>query len=151
MKKIGILLFVILITLTGCKTKEIEINGALPEIMEKLYNGISKEEMPMAIENIELNEENIENYIGTKDIEYESAIASESMVGSIAHSIVLIRAKENSNYEEIAKKIKENANPRKWICVEAENVIVKNKGNLIVLIMTNDLANKIEENFNNLK
>ncbi len=150
MKKIGALVLLVLVLLTGCKKEVKNIEGTLPEIMEKLYAGIPEEQMPMYVENVELTNETIENYVGTKDFEFESAIASESMIGSAAHSIVLIRAKENANYEEIVSKIKENANPRKWICVEAENVIVKNKGNLIILIMTNDLANKIDENFNNL-
>ena len=51
-------------------------------------------------------------------------------------------------------KIKENVNPRKWICVgvEKEDVIVKNKGNLIILIMVKDetTRNKIEQGFDKL-
>lgn len=151
MKKIIVILMTLSCLLTGCAKEQKNIEGTLPEIMEKLYTNISEEEMPMFTENIEITKETIENFVGTNDFEFESALASESMVGSTAHSIVLIRVKENENYEEIVNKIKEKANPRKWICVEAENVIVKNKGNLIILIMTNDLAPKIEENFNNLE
>jgi len=150
MKKLIAVFLVLSLFLTGCE-KEKNIEGTLPEIMEKLYANISEEELPMFTENQEITKDTIENFIGTKEIEFESAIASESMVGSVAHSIVLLRVKENQNYEDIVSKIKESANPRKWICVEAENVIVKNKGNLIVLIMTNELASKIEENFNNLE
>ena len=40
---------------------------------------------------------------------------------------------------------------KKWICVEAENTYVLSKGDLVVLIMSNDLAPKIKENFENLK
>ena len=38
---------------------------------------------------------------------------------------------------QVKTKIKETINPRKWICVgvEEEDVIVKNKGDLIILIM----------------
>ena len=38
-------------------------------------------------------------------------------MGSIAHSVVLLRAKPNSDIESIKTKIKESINPRKWICV----------------------------------
>ena len=48
------------------------------------------------------------------------------------------------------KEIKEKANPRKWICVEAENTYVVSKGDLVVLIMSNELAPKIKENFEKL-
>ena len=72
------------------------------------------------------------------------------MVGSIAHSIVLVRAKDGQDIEALKKTIEENINPNKWICVTAENVVVKNKGNLILVIMANELAPKIEENFDKL-
>ena len=46
-------------------------------------------------------------------------------------------------------------NPRKWICVgvEKEDLVVENKGNLIILIMVEDEAtrNKLKESFNKLK
>ena len=60
---------------------------------------------------------------------------------------------------EAAKKaIKDNVNPRKWICVEASNVIVKSKGDLVILIMADTemtsaeeaIAPKLEANFDNL-
>ena len=43
------------------------------------------------------------------------------------------------------------ADPRKWICVEAEKLYVLNKGDLVVLIMSNELADTIKTNFENLK
>lgn len=136
--------------LTGCTTKEQNIEGSLEDIMTKLYEGINEDELPMALTNFEITNENVENYLGTSDIEFESALASESMVGSIAHSIILIRTKDGQDIEALKKKIEENINPSKWICVTAENVVVKNKGNLILVIMTNELAPKIEENFDKL-
>ena len=41
--------------------------------------------------------------------------------------------------------------PRKWVCVEAEHTYVLSKGDLVVLIMSNEHADKIKENFENLK
>jgi hypothetical protein len=108
--------------------------------MEKVYKNLPEDHTPMGLDNIELNDENIEGYIGTKDIEYKEAIARESMVGSIAHSTVLIRVKEDADIESIKNKIKENVNPRKWVCVgvEKEDVIIKNKGDLIIVIIIED-------------
>lgn len=157
MKKLKKLLLLLLVcttitTLTGCAEKNVE--GTLEEIITKVYADIPEDERPMMLTNMEVNEENIEGFLGTSDIEYESALASESAVGSIAHSVVLVRTKDNADIESIKTKIKENVDPRKWICVgvEEEDVIVKNKGNLIVLIMVEDetTRTKLEEAFDNL-
>lgn len=134
--------------LTGCGEKNIDLS--LTEVMEKLYEGIDEEEMPMMVENIELNDENFKYYAFT-DVEYKEAIASESMTGSTPHSVVLIRLENTDKKEEVIEDIKNNADPRKWICVEAENTYVLSKGDLIVLIMSNELAPKIKENFEKLK
>ncbi len=150
-KKFGLGLLIIgVLFLTGCSAKEENIEGSLEEIMDKLYEGISEDELPMGLSNVEITSENVEGYLGTSDIEFESALASESMVGSIAHSIILVRAKENQDIEALKKQIEDSINPNKWVCVTAENVVVKNKGDLILVIMTNELAPKIEENFDKL-
>lgn len=139
-KKISIVIFAIssLFILSACGTKNVE--GTLEELMTKVYADIKDEDKPMMLTNIEVTEENIEYYLGTSDIEYESALASESGVGSIAHSVVLVRTKDNADIESIKTKIKENINPRKWICVgvEEKDVIVESKGNLIILILVED-------------
>lgn len=145
----------ICLTLVGCGKKEekatdTNIEGTLPEIMEKLYAGISEEELPMMTENVELNSENFQ-YYAFADIKYKEAIASESMTGSTPHSVVLIRLENKNDAASAVEEIKKNADPRKWICVEAENTFVLSKGDLVVLIMSNELAPKIQENFENLK
>ena len=76
------------------------------------------------------------------------------MMSSIAYSVVLVRMKDGADIEAAKTKIKEKIDPRKWFCVEVpeEDIIVKNKGNLIILIMVEDenTRNKIEEGFDNL-
>lgn len=164
MKKLAYALVVALVLVTGCgkeepktdnnKENNIVFNGNLEDYATKLYEGVAEENLPMMLGNLELTEEDIEYYIGTKDIKWEKAIASESMVGAVPHSVVIIRMSEDAtekDYEDAISKIETNANPRKWICVEAENVYVERNGNLIALIMTNDLADTIKTNFKNLK
>jgi len=140
-------MFAFCFVLTGCGEKNIE--GTLPDIMTKLYEGISDEEKPMMLENIELNNENFA-YYAFADVKYKEAIASESMTGATPHSVVLIRLENAKDSEQVVKDIKEKADPRKWICVEAENTYVVSKGDLVVLIMSNELAPKIKENFEKL-
>ena len=151
-KKLLILITSIVLILTGCGVKHVD--GELEDIMDRLYNGISEEELPMMLQNTELTEENIENYIGTKDIKWSEAIVSESMVGSIAHSVVLIRMNEDASekdIEEAKEIIKVNANPNKWICVTAEKVEVISNGDLILLVMSDEeKVTTISENFSKI-
>lgn len=148
-----IILLVVAVLVTGCGNKNIE--GSLEDIMAKVYADIPEDERPMMLTNTEVNEENIEYFLGTKDIEYEEALASESGVGSIAHSVVLVRTKKGANVEAIEEKIEKSVNPRKWICVgvEKDDVIVESEGNLIILIMVQDekTREKLEDSFDNLK
>lgn len=152
MKKILLIILAVttMFLITGCGTKNIE--GNLEDIMAKVYQDLPENERPMMLTNIEVTDENVEYYLGTSDIEFEEALASESAVGSIAHSVVLVRVKDNADIEGTMKKIKDNVNPRKWICVgvEDDEVIIKNKGNLIILIMTQNNSDILEKGFDNL-
>ena len=146
---------VVCFLLVGCgestkKEEQKNIEGDLKDIMEKLYEGIPADQTPMMVESQELNSENFK-YFAFTDAKYKHAVARESMTGSTPHSVVLIRLENAEDAESTVKEIEQNADPRKWICVEAENTYVLSKGDLVVLIMSNELAPKIKENFENLK
>jgi len=155
MKKIFNILLVfvavfLVINLTGCGSEK-NVEGSLEEIMDKVYASVPEDQRPMMLTNIEITDENVEMYLGTSDIDFKEALASESATGSIAHSVVLIRVNDDADVEAIKEKIEDNVDPRKWICVEAEEVEVESKGNLIILIMSSkDTAEKIESEFKNL-
>lgn len=171
MKKIKNLLLLLLVcftlgTLTGCGEKNVE--GNLTDIMEKVYEkmyaDVKEEDRPMLMTKNALNpfegatEEDIkysvEYAIGTSEIDYKEVVYSEPPMSSIAYSVALVRMKDGADIEAAKKAIKENVNPRKWMCVEVapEDVIVKSKGDLIILIMVENetLREKIEEGFDNL-
>lgn len=147
-----IMIFSVILLFTGCGNKNVE--GTLDELMDKVYKDIPESSRPMYLENTKVDSENIEYYLGTSDIEYEEALASESGIGSIAYSVVLLRVKDGADVEKVKESIKENVDPRKWICVgvEDEDVIVKNKGDLVILIMVEDedMRSKLEKGFDNL-
>ena len=127
-----------------------EITGTLEELMGKIYKD-TKLEFPET--NItEVTSENVEYFLGTSDVKYEQAIASEPVMSSQAHSVVLLRVPEGSHIEDIKTKIKDNVDGRKWICVgvEEENIIVDHIGNLVILIMDEN-SKVIQESFLNLK
>ena len=152
-------LFSVTLLFAGCGgaeetggTKNIE--GKLEDLMAKVYKDLPEDHTPMYLENHVVNEENIEYYLGTKDIEYKEALASESGVGSTAHSVVLVRVKENADIEKTKEAIRQNIDPRKWICVgvEIEDVIIKNRGDLIIVIIEEDEESRkiLDKGFDNL-
>lgn len=139
-----------LVLLTGCNGKQKNLTGTLDEIMKGVYAGLGEDDMP-AVGNVELTKENIEFYVGTSDLDFKEALASDALIMAIPHSVVLVRLNDGADVEKAKQKIKESADPRKWICVEAEKTIVENRGNVIILIMTtSDLADKLQENFQNI-
>lgn len=161
MKKLNKILILLLLvatfTLTGCSSN---VEGNLSDIMDKIYADIKEEDRPM-LETVNILEQETENLddliiytIGTKDIEYKEIYESRPMMGSIAYSVVLVRMEEGADVEAAKTAIKENVDPRKWFCVwvEPEDVIIKSKGDLIILIMVENetLRTQIEAGFDNL-
>ena len=151
MKKIitlTLLVITSLVILSGCQ-KEENIELSMNEVVDKLYVGL-EDNMP-TVGSTEITKDNMKSYIGIDNLDIKEGVASEALIGSIAHSVVVLRVNDKVDVEEAKNDIKENANPRKWVCVEAEKVIVKSKGDVIILIMSNnELAPKIESNFDNL-
>lgn len=156
MKKIGYGLLLLLLSLVlcfaGCQKQSENISGSLSDIMKEVYKNIPEDELPELI-NEKVNKDNQEYYLGSSDITYKEALASEPLMSSVAHSVVLVRANSVKDVENIKKEIKEKIDPRKWICVgvDEKNVFVESKGDLVILIMDNKYAATIRDNFLNLK
>ena len=139
------------------KVTEANVEGTLEELMAKLYAGIPAENLPM-LGQMPVDSESVEYYLGTSEVSFKEALVSEPMIGSIPHSVVLVRLNDAKDADAAVAKIKASANPRKWICVQASNVVVESKGDLVVLIMSDaegvpteqHLAPVLEANFNNL-
>lgn len=126
--------------------------NSLEGIMKSIYEGVELETPATAITTI--TADNVEYYLGLKTIDgIEEAIASEPMMSSSAHSVCLVRVKDGTDVTKMMNDIKENVNPQKWICVgvDPENVMVTNKGNLILLVMDNTNPQGIIDSFNALE
>ncbi|QSX04775.1 hypothetical protein JYG23_08645 [Sedimentibacter sp. zth1] len=125
-------------------------NDSLEDIMSAVYSGV-KSDLPM-VANTPVTDENVKYFLGIESLNGAEALASEAMIGSIPHSVVLLRAPEGSDIEALKKEIKEKVDPRKWICVgvERDEVIVDNIDNVVIMIIQNRIANEIHESFLNL-
>ena len=152
MKKIFSIFLVfsaLLVVLTGCGKKE-TLDMSLEDILTKVYEGFGEDELP-SLNNTQITKDNMAYYLGVDTIDFKEAIASEPLISSIAHSVVVLRVADGVDIEQAKQEIKDNVNPRKWVCVEAEKVIVDSNDDVIILIMaSNDTADKILNNFKNL-
>lgn len=157
-KALGILLAaVMLLALAACGAKApAEAPAAekpgdtmeLSEIFETILADVT--DLP-AVMDIEINDENFESFLFIPKVEGAKALASEGMISAIAHSAVLLRVPDGTDVDALVTEIEENANPRKWICVEAEKTIVSAHGNTILLVMSfTDTADAIAANFDAL-
>ena len=153
MKKILSALLVVgaLLMFTGCSNSKTQNLTLTPtEIVAKMYEGFGEEELPMLGEK-ELIAEELEYNLGLTELDFVEGTVSEPMMGSIAHSVVVVRVKDGVDVAKTVEDIKAKVNPRKWICVEAETVLVESKGDIIVLVMSNnDTATRMMENFKKL-
>jgi hypothetical protein len=173
MKKLSLLLLtlILVISFTACQSKEADKNppdtkpienknleGDLQSILDKIYETADvddsfKDYIETGLQTTEITAENADYYLGKEKIEFESAIASEPIMSSSAYSLCLVRVKEGADIEKIKADIKENADPRKWICVgvDPNNVIVDNVGDVVVLIMSDDVGSALHDAFLQLK
>lgn len=120
------------------------------EIVQKMYEGFGEDELPM-LGDRELVAEELEYNLGLTELNFKEGVVNEPMMGSIAHSVVVVRVNEGVDVEATVADIKAKVNPRKWVCVEAETVLVESKGDIIVLVMSNnDTATRMMDNFKKL-
>ena len=63
------------------------------------------------------------------------AAVFEPMIGSIAFSMVAVQVAEGADAEAVAEAMKTGIDTRKWICVEANDLMVATSGDVALLIM----------------
>lgn len=146
MKKILILLL-LLSLLTGCRRNS-TTSAPLPsdnsllgqmsltEIMDAIY---AKDPVDLSLGNISVDLQDayaVESYLGLSSAAgIQEALASESMFGAQAYSLVLCRVSNGTDAKQVAEAMAEGIDQRKWVCVTADDMKVSVSGNVIMLIM----------------
>jgi len=119
---------------SGSSSKNVE--GTLSDIMKEIYSN-SGVESPLVMD-FPVDDSNKASMLGSNDVKFTEALASEAAIMTIPHSMVLLRVEKSADIEGIKKLIRDNVDPRKWICVgvDPENVIVDSIGDLVFLVMS---------------
>ena len=59
----------------------------------------------------------------------------EPMMGSQAFSLVMVRTAEGADPKAVAQEMKDNIDPRKWICVGADEIMAAGYSDTVLFIM----------------
>lgn len=115
------------------------------DTLQKLVAGAADDIM---CDNIILPAEQYPYYLFIDYIEGSIAASASAMIGSIAHSVVLLKLPEGADVAAVAADIEANMDPRKWICVEAEATMVKTSGQYVLMVMSSQATvDAISANF----
>lgn len=71
----------------------------------------------------------------------------EPMMGSQAFSLVLVRVADAADAESVAREMKANIDPRKWICVQADQIMAAGYGDVVMFIMLDSQMGKTAQSF----
>lgn len=125
----------------------------LSALINQVYDGLEVE-MPMVETRvIELTSNDEVKYAtgleNAEDLEY--VVESAPMMMAQPYSLVLAKVKAGVNVEEIAKKMNENIDETKWVCVLPEKIYTTTSGDVVCLVMSrDDVAKPVYEKFKTL-
>jgi len=125
----------------------------LEALVAKVYEGLTIE-MPMVMTQVvDVTDNDAVKYVtgleNADNLEY--IVESAPMMMAQPYSLVLAKVKAGVNVEEIAKKMNENIDVTKWVCVLPEKIYTTTSGDVVCLVMSrDDVAKPVYEKFKTL-
>ena len=125
-----------------------ELTAAEQEVLDTVQQLVAGAADEIMCDNIIISSDQYPYYLFIDYIEGSIAASSSAMIGSIPHSVVLLKLPEDADVAAVAAEIEENMDPRKWICVEAEATMVKTSGQYVLMVMSSQATvDAISANF----
>lgn len=132
---------------------QVALSGTMEENVNKLIQANPVEFMGgfMPVDLKDTSEEGLwalQSYTGldsAKDI--TDVAVYEPMTGAQAFSLVMVRVAENASPKDIAQKMKDNIDPRKWICAMADQVMAAGYGDTVMFIMVDSQLGKTAQSY----
>lgn len=122
----------------GGETAVNPVEGTPEEIIDKIYAEFAAQpEFPVMSMNLaDMDAEAFPMYTGLADnSKVKEAAFSEAMMGSQAYSMVIVRLNDAADSEAVATEMVNGIDTRKWICVEADDLVVAAYGDVVMLYM----------------
>ena len=125
-----------------------ELTAEEQEVLDTLSQLVAGAADDIMCDNVIIPADQYPYYLFIDYIDGSIAASASAMIGSIAHSVVLLKLPEDADVAAVAADIEANMDPRKWICVEAEATLVKTSGQYVLMAMSSQGAvDTISANF----
>ncbi len=125
----------------GGSTDASKVTLTLEEILEKMTTEVPVE-FAAGTTILDLNDTSeegkwaLKSYTGLDNADdILEALAFEPMMGSMAYSLVLVRVAQGKDAKAVAQAMQSGIDPRKWICVEADDMMLAGSGDIVMLSM----------------
>lgn len=116
-------------------------DAELSEMVDKIYAAYPVELMMLTTSAVDLNDESWCRYntglSAEEAAKVDAGVLSESMTGSQAYSLVLLRVKDKADAQTIADAMLDSIQMNKWVCVMADKARVATFGDKVLFVMTN--------------
>ena len=125
-----------------------ELTAEEQEVLDTLQQLVAGAADEIMCDNVIISADQYPYYLFIDYIDGSIAASASAMIGSIAHSVVLLKLPADADVATVAADIETNMDPRKWICVEAEATLVKTSGQYVLMAMSSqDIVDAISANF----
>lgn len=120
---------------------EVTADAELSGMVDQIYEAYPVELMMMTTSAVDLNDESWLTYNTGLTAEQgalvDAGVLSESMTGSQAYSMVLLRVKDEADAQTIADAVLNNIQMNKWVCTMADKARVVTFGDKVLFVMSN--------------
>ena len=120
---------------------ELTADAELSGMVDKIYEAYPVELMMMTTSAVDLSDESWLPYNTGLTAEQgalvDAGVLSESMTGSQAYSLVLLRVKDEADAQTIADAVLDNVQMNKWVCTMADKARVATFGDKVLFVMSN--------------
>lgn len=120
---------------------EVTADAELSGMVDQIYKAYPVELMMMTTSAVDLSDESWLTYNTGLTAEQgalvDAGVLSESMTGSQAYSMVLLRVKDEADAQVIADAVLNNVQMNKWVCTMADKARVVTFGDKVLFVMSN--------------
>ena len=149
-----ILVMIMVLSMAACSRKKAApIAGTMEENINKIMQENPAQFMGglMPLDLKDTSEDGLwalKSYTGLDSAEkLTDAAVYEPMTGSQAFSLVLVRVADEADAKEVAQQMKDNIDPRKWICAGADQVMAAGYGDIVLFIMLDSTLGQTAQSY----